>query len=306
MVNLSKKHNPSFSSRGEWPGQVVSSDEMLDNLQRCEKLLEVENPRFHYLFDQPCLPGRERHSYILRMIFILNGNLSMTAAYDRNIAQKTIHTGEIAVGGRGNWNASTAGENPLCENYSVIFLHNLIRLVHSYTGEDGKCRTSYCHYPPPGEQLRKLLDCANEVIADINNARSKRIRLLLGAILEQFRIDIADNAPRVPKLPEIVSRAIHYIDLNYAMSINCSSVAEALQINRTQLSELFHQAVNMTVKDYILNLRLEKARWLLEYPDRKIADIAQECGFASAGYFIKVFRKKYTTTPQQYRTGKLK
>ena len=188
----------------------------------------------------------------------------------------------------------------------MIFSHNLIRLVHSYTGEDGKCRTSYCHYPPPSEQLRKLLDCANEVITDMNNARSKRIRLLLGAILEQFRVDIADNTPGVPRQPEIVSQAIHYIDLNYAMNINCSSVAEVLQINRTQLSELFHQAVNMTMKDYILNLRLEKARWLLEYPDRKITDIAQECGFASAGYFIKVFRKKYHTTPQAYRTERVK
>ena len=306
MVNLSERFSFYKPRRGEWPGQSVSSEEMLENLKRCEKLLETENPRFHYLFDQPCLPGRERYSYILRMIFFLNGTFSMTAAYDRKIVERTLHAGEIAVGGRGNWNAPVTGENHLNENYSVIFSHNLIRLVHSFPEADGRCHTIYCHYPPPGEQLRKLLDCANEVIADINNVRSKRIRLLLEAILEQFKLDIADNAPSVQQVPEIVSRAVHYIDLNYAMNINCSSVADALQANRTQLSELFHKSLNITMKDYILNLRLEKASWMLEYPDRKITDIAQECGFASAGYFIKVFRKKYHTTPQAYRTERVK
>jgi two-component system response regulator YesN len=161
----------------------------------------------------------------------------------------------------------------------------------------------YCHYPAPGEKLRHLLECANEVISDLNNGRSKRIRLLLQVILEQFRIDIAGGENiAAAEIPEVVAQALHYIDLNYTGNINCSAVAEALQVNRTQLSELFHRTTGETMKDYILALRLERACWLLKETQMKINRIAAECGFASAGYFIKVFRKKYQLTPAEYRT----
>ena len=300
MVNLSEKKIFIPRRRGEWPGEPVAGEIMLEGLAKCEKILAA-GERFHYLFDNDCPSGRERRGYILRMIFFIEGSCRMTAAYDRRAGERLIHADEIAVGGRGNWNAPVYAGNLKYENYSVIFMHNLIRLVHSYWDENGAKRTVYCHYPAPGECLQKLLECANDVIADINNARSKRIRLLLSAILEQFKIDIAGVEESTPELPAIVEQAIHYIDLNYDMFVNCSTVAEALRVNRTQLSEIFHNSTGRNMKDYILDLRMEKACWLLLYPDLKINQIARECGFADAGYFIKVFRKKYQKTPLEYR-----
>lgn len=299
MVILSEKSPGVVSGTREWPGKPVSSNEMLNTLNRCGKVLENEHLRFHYMFEQPCLPGRERRNYILRMIFILSGSLRMIASFDGQIAERTVNAGEVAVGGRGNWNAPAVRGESGAESCSVIFSHNLIRLVTSSSGEN----SVYCHYPAPGEKLRHLLECANEVISDLNNGRSKRIRLLLQVILEQFRIDIAGGENiAAAEIPEVVAQALHYIDLNYTGNINCSAVAEALQVNRTQLSELFHRTTGETMKDYILALRLERACWLLKETPMKINRIAAECGFASAGYFIKVFRKKYQLTPAEYRT----
>lgn len=297
MVILSEKSAVKGSGTPEWPGKTVSSEVMLNTLTRCEKILESEQLRFHYLFEQPCWPGRERRNYMLRMIFQLRGSLRMIASFDGQIAERTVHAGEVAVGGRGNWNAPAAGSVEYSESCSVIFSHNLIRLVTSSSGEN----SVYCHYPAPGERLRHLLECANEVINDLNNARSKRIRLLLQVILEQFRIDIANGSTPAAEYPEFVARAVHYIDLNYTGNINCSAVAEALQVNRTQLSELFRRATGKMMKDYILALRLERACWLLKESPMKINRIAAECGFASSGYFVKVFQKKYLTTPLEYR-----
>ena len=101
--------------------------------------------------------------------------------------------------------------------------------------------------------------------------------------------------------PENVEKAIHYIHLNFQYPINCSSVCEALKLNRTMLSGEFHQATGITMKEFILDLRLDKAKWLLEAGNLKIKDIAGQCGFTDPGYFIRVFRKYVKTSPAGFR-----
>ena len=101
-----------------------------------------------------------------------------------------------------------------------------------------------------------------------------------------------------------MEKAIHYIHLNFQHPISCSTVAEALNINRTMLSGIFHKATDVTMKEFILDLRLNKAKWLLESGTLKIKESAEKCGFTDTGYFIRVFRKKFGITPAQYRKKK--
>ena len=58
----------------------------------------------------------------------------------------------------------------------------------------------------------------------------------------------------------------------------------------------------MTMQDYLTMLRLESAEVLLSSEeDLKVEDVAHFCAFASASYFVKVFRKYYGMTPKEYR-----
>ena len=48
-------------------------------------------------------------------------------------------------------------------------------------------------------------------------------------------------------------------------------------------------------------MRLSRAKSLLRFSDSSVEEIAADCGFADAGYFIKVFKKAENMTPLEYR-----
>ena len=56
------------------------------------------------------------------------------------------------------------------------------------------------------------------------------------------------------------------------------------------------------ISEYILNLKIEKAKNLLQYSDYSIVDISNYLAFSSQSHFIQVFQKKTGTTPHKYRT----
>ncbi len=297
MVNLSEKKS---KIQAEFPGTPADSALVLADLQEYEKLLDADCVEYCYLADTPCPPGRERFNYLFRIIFFPDGCKNMLASYDGVMEKRTLPAGTVAVGGKRNWSVIEPENTPI-RSFSVVFMRNLTRLVFSQPDKNGLRQTLYCHYQPPNGLLADLLDCAEQVIADRQNDRHLRINALLKAVLLQFRCDLAQQSAGYARLPENVARAVHYIELNYAFNINCSTVAEALQLNRTMLSSEFHQAMGETMHDYITRLRLQKACWLLETSPLKVKRIAEVCGFESAGCFIKVFRSKYALTPGAWR-----
>jgi two-component system, response regulator YesN len=60
----------------------------------------------------------------------------------------------------------------------------------------------------------------------------------------------------------------------------------------------------MTLTDYINQLRIEEAKYLLDHSDDSVTAIASQVGYNDANYFSKVFRKWERVTPHDYRKRK--
>ena len=285
-----------FAEQWEWPGTPENPRQMLFHLLQCETLLQKDLPQYFYISGSPCPPGRERLNYIFRAIFHFDASsFSMTAAFDGEISEKTIPPGAIIVGGIGNWSTSRSSNDS--RSISLIFMRELIRIVYTE-----RKQSFYCHYPPAGGILANMVDNARLITEDLSAPRDRRMNAMLNAICEQLKLDIQKfSSAEKQNYPDIVEKAIHYIHLNFQNPINCSSVSEALRINRTMLSGEFHRATGSTMKEFILELRLNKAKWLLESRNFKIREIASQCGFSDPGYFIRVFQEKLGSTPSRYR-----
>jgi transcriptional regulator GlxA family with amidase domain len=63
----------------------------------------------------------------------------------------------------------------------------------------------------------------------------------------------------------------------------------------------FQQATGMAPLEYVHALRLEEAKQMLEAGDQPIEEIAGEVGYEDAGYFSRLFRRKVSLTPAEYR-----
>ena len=84
-------------------------------------------------------------------------------------------------------------------------------------------------------------------------------------------------------------------------NFSVEDICKATGISRMQLSRKIKALLGVNVNDYILNARLQKARYLLSNEDLTIAEVAFQVGFSSQAYFATVFKNKLSVTPSEFK-----
>jgi signal transduction histidine kinase/DNA-binding response OmpR family regulator len=84
---------------------------------------------------------------------------------------------------------------------------------------------------------------------------------------------------------------------NLTVDIICKQIG----ISRVQLYRKIKALLGINVNDYILNTRLQKAKYLLKNETCTIGEVASKTGFSSSAYFSSVFKTKVGVTPKEYR-----
>lgn len=107
----------------------------------------------------------------------------------------------------------------------------------------------------------------------------------------------------IPKeeVKDYVDLAIKYISLNYHKDITVDTIAKIIGIDRTYFYRLFTETMKISPKNYLTNLRLEKAKVLLCNTTMSINEVALSVGYVNYASFIKIFKEKYGVTPTIYR-----
>ncbi|MDF2987679.1 MAG: putative sensor domain protein, partial [Eubacterium sp.] len=103
----------------------------------------------------------------------------------------------------------------------------------------------------------------------------------------------------------ILKPALDYIEKNYARDIGLNSMASLCNISTSYFSKLFRRTIGDNFSNHINQIRVRKARELLESTDIPITNLALDLGFEDSGYFIKVFKKLVGVTPSKYRNDTL-
>ena len=104
-----------------------------------------------------------------------------------------------------------------------------------------------------------------------------------------------------------VQNILKYIDENYSNSeLSVQEIADYVHLSTTYLSIVFKKEVKVTLKHYLSNYRLEKAKKMLRNENYKITDVAEQCGYANANYFARVFKESEDMTPVEYREKVIK
>lgn len=99
---------------------------------------------------------------------------------------------------------------------------------------------------------------------------------------------------------QYVKETIEYLMANYKKDISLQLVAEKIGISSVYLSSLFRKEMGTGFSDYLLNIRIDKAKIELDKGDMSIKEMIKNCGFNDYVYFFKVFKKKVGMTPKNY------
>lgn len=99
----------------------------------------------------------------------------------------------------------------------------------------------------------------------------------------------------------IVEIIIDYFEKNYMNNISLNDISKNMYISPVYISKTFKEKTGESPINYLINLRLEKAKKLLLTTEMPIKVIAQSIGYSDAYYFSKLFKKYYNHSPYKYR-----
>lgn len=146
---------------------------------------------------------------------------------------------------------------------------------------------------------------------------------LITKILDSNQLTIANEIKRVGYLYEIMSKlieaqnstknanldyssktyvehALQFISLNYD-KISINDIANYVGINRSYLSTIFKEELNVSPQEFLIDFRLRKAVDLLEQTNMSVQEIANKIGYQNSCSFSKTFKKFYGDSPTDYR-----
>jgi AraC-like DNA-binding protein len=92
-----------------------------------------------------------------------------------------------------------------------------------------------------------------------------------------------------------------YIAKNYMNSLQVADIGKEIGLHPDYANTIFKKAFGSTINDYIIQERILNAQRKLITSDKKIADIAFECGFNSINRFNAAFRKINNCTPREFK-----
>lgn len=104
----------------------------------------------------------------------------------------------------------------------------------------------------------------------------------------------------------VVKKAQAYMEKHYSEQLLLADIAAQFNLHPNYFSSLFKKQLDMTVRDYILQLRIRKAKEMMEDPAIKLLDIALAVGYEDAAHFNRAFKNVTGVSPSRYREGMVK
>lgn len=178
-------------------------------------------------------------------------------------------------------------------NGSVIFI--------GFTGDFDFIKETTVLKDDESHTIKKLLKSICDECATQENDYLKMVSLKLEQFIIYLKRILLKDSDKNKKSRDL-SLVISYIKENYNFSIEIEQLAKMTNYSEGHFRRLFNQEFGVSPLEYILEIRLVKAKELLEVSTSSCSEIASICGFSDAAQFSKLFKRRFGTSPKQYKT----
>lgn len=103
------------------------------------------------------------------------------------------------------------------------------------------------------------------------------------------------------KLKEMLKSARDFIDEKYMEDIGLNDIANYIYLSPSHFARVFKRMFDVSPIQYLLSVRIEHSKELLEQTEMKIGDIALQVGFSAQQRYNEIFRKQMKMSPGEYR-----
>lgn len=151
----------------------------------------------------------------------------------------------------------------------------------------------------------KLLEVLEIIMKLDNRSIEQQLRIkgyLQVLFAEIVRINGKEELENKDNMAKVyIKQAKDYMNIHYVDSITIEDIADYLGIDRSYFSRLLKSHEGYSPKKYLIELRIFKAKRLLEQESLTVSDIARSVGYSDAYSFSKVFSRITGISPTKYR-----
>ncbi len=186
----------------------------------------------------------------------------------------------------------------------------------SLLSEVGKQKSFYGvlernHTPLYLDYKMKTGDKAQEISLLLNKCINLRTsftamqKTLLSLYFTEILLYISDvfsrQSQKKEELPSSLTKILLFIGENYTRQISLDDICRHTSVSKQYCMRLFKRHMNMTINEYILDMRMKHAAYLLLHTYMNVAEVTDYLGFSSVSYFSRVFKSYYGVPPTMYK-----
>ena len=148
-------------------------------------------------------------------------------------------------------------------------------------------------------RLFEELDLLRRFSSDTHLAACDALAVSLASIyLELF---LADPKTERHKDSSFARDILIYINENYASQITLKKLAEQFHISTDHISHEFSKVYGISPINYVIDRRLNEAKWMLINTSDSLVSIAKKIGYENTNHFSKLFQKRMQYPPLKFR-----
>lgn len=184
-----------------------------------------------------------------------------------------------------------------------------LKWVHFYGPTMGSVYNKYCErggrpvFTP--EDSTPFFDIWDELMSVAGSADYMRDMLInqhLSTLLtlimsESWHPEDATTAKKKASVADVKE----FLDQNYGSKITLDGLATRFFINKYYLTKVFKEQYGQSITNYLLNVRITKAKQLLRFSEKSIEEIGLEVGLGAPHYFSQTFKSVEGVPPSKYR-----
>lgn len=222
------------------------------------------------------------------LIFVKNGSMLIT----RNGKSNVISKGGLAFLKKGD--AHTVSNNPNdpdqhCVFYTASFFGNVNKNFFLKRLQDVE------RFDKFNSMFSDLLICMEEKNF-YYDLKAKRIvyDILYNLGKEQLYYNSHST------VNENIQKVIRYINSNYMNKITVDDMAKISGYSKSYFKKIFQQHFRTPPHKFLMDIRLEQAKTMLESKVFSLNEIAEKCGFGNEYYFSNAFKREIRCSPKRY------
>ncbi len=276
-------------------------------MKSCEDFVSAESDYFVYM---PSVTAQTMFFYPLYTghFFYDAGYTLHRDSYDSFLLIYILH---------GNLHLDFNGKKEIAGEGSFVFLD--CYRPHSYHTETD-CEVLWCHFDgvtarnfynsiasrlgnvfyltDPHPTVNKLTEIYH-VFSEGKPVREALLSKYINDILTTFllyspiSIDTSDRP--------MSERVISYIGEHFAEDISINELAQVAGLSQYHFIRSFRKETGFTPHEYLINIRINTAKYLLKNSQLSIKDICYQAGFSCESVFCSTFKRQLKMTPTEYR-----